>query len=184
MGARPRRSTGFDEELLAFAGAVHDVACRLTRGTALAEDLTQETFARAVAASERFEPGTSMRAWLLSILFNLHRNHQRATARHPEVELEEDAVLPVEEAPPLSFASVTPAVLDAAIAALPEKLRAVVMLRDLQGLSYQQLSEVLRIPVGTVMSRLHRGRAALRKELAAGVLAGVGPKVRGSGSLW
>lgn len=178
----PRRPAAFDDELLALAGAVYDTAVRLTRSAAVAEDLVQETFARAVAAADRFEPGTSMRAWLLSILMNLFRNHQRARVRHPEVELDEEALPAAEEEPPLPFAAVTPELLDGAIAGLPERLREALVLRDLQGLSYLQISEVLRIPVGTVMSRLYRGRLVLRKLLAPGVLERAAKRFSGSGS--
>jgi RNA polymerase sigma-70 factor (ECF subfamily) len=148
--------------------AVYDVALRLTASHPDAHDLAQETFLRALRAFGRLEPGSDVRAWLFTILRNAARNLRRDGARHSTEPFDEESHLaphPQDEAP--DWYRLTPEVLDAVIAALPWVLREAVVLRDLQGLSYRQIASVLGCPVGTVMSRLHRARAALRKLLAA-----------------
>jgi RNA polymerase sigma-70 factor (ECF subfamily) len=167
------RNRALDGVLVAQLGVVYDVARRLTGSALEAEDLTQETFGRAFDAVDRFEPGASPRAWLLAILHNLVRNRRRDRGRHREVELEDDGLAaPPPGEPEPRWAALRPELLDEAIAGLPPKLREVVVLRDLHGLKYAQLSEVLAVPVGTVMSRLHRGRAALRHALEHRLEAG------------
>lgn len=161
--SQPPRDPGFDGEALSHLAAIHDTALRLCRDAAEAQDLTHDTFVRALNASERFEPGTSLKTWLLTILHNLYRTRLRDRGRHAEEALDEDSLdVPAPQGTEESWHTVTSAQLDTAVAALPSKLREVVVLRDLHGLSYKEVAQVLNLPVGTVMSRLHRGRESLK----------------------
>jgi RNA polymerase sigma-70 factor, ECF subfamily len=165
---RGGKARDFDLLVLPYLDAVYDMALRLTGSQSDAKDLTQETFLRAFASFGRFERGSSIRAWLFTILRNAARNLRRDGARHPSEPLDEDSqatALAPEDVP--DWSRLTPEAVDALIARLPLHLREAVMLRDLQGLSYREIAAVLACPVGTVMSRLHRGRAALRKLVLA-----------------
>ena len=161
-GPGPGRPPSFDEEAIGHLPALFDTASRLCGSEADAQDLTHDTYVRALAAAERYERRTSLRAWLLTILYNLFRTRLRARSRHAEVELDEEVLAAEPVSEPVRWKAVTPAQLDEALRALPLKLREVVVLRDLQGLSYRELSQVLDVPSGTVMSRLYRGRMAVK----------------------
>ena len=161
---RARADTEFVLLVVPHLDAVYDMALRLTGVPSDANDLAQETYLKALAAFGRFQPRSSIRSWLFTILRNEVRNRRRDGARHPSEPLDEESPLLTQvpdEAP--DWSRLTPDMLDALIARLPIHLREAVMLRDLQGLSYREVAAVLSCPVGTVMSRLHRGRAALRK---------------------
>jgi RNA polymerase sigma-70 factor (ECF subfamily) len=149
------------------------VARSLTRHPAEAEDLVQDTLLRAFRAIERFD-GRHPRAWLLTILRNAHAN--RVSRRRPEVLSDEEArraVSPAAEEPEaVVLAGIFDVAVERAFLALPERFRGVVELVDLGGLSYQEAAVTLDIRVGTVMSRLHRGRARIRAALEE---AGLGP---------
>jgi RNA polymerase sigma-70 factor (ECF subfamily) len=133
----------------------------MTRSHADAEDLVQETYLRALRSFDRFVPGTNIRAWLFTILHRARVDALRRRGRSiPTVELEDDG--PPAAVPAESFVL---SGLERAIQALPEALKAVVLLRDVEGFSYKEIAEILEVPLGTVMSRLHRGRAALRQAL-------------------
>ncbi len=158
--------------------AIFSAALRLTGDYPEAEDLTQDAFVRAYMAFDQFKPGTNFRAWMLKILTNTHINRYRKTMRSPETigwdeltnggqrdiglqashePLPEDEVLafiPDEEVAP-------------ALAELPDEFRQAVILSDLHGLSYKEIAQVLDIPLGTVRSRIFRGRRLLREKLAA-----------------
>jgi RNA polymerase sigma-70 factor (ECF subfamily) len=164
MHDEKRRRDAFEAEVLAELQTVHAVASHFVGPGASAEDLTQETYARAFAAWDRYSPGTSAKAWLLSILRSQFLRRQRDAGRHPTVELDDELPAHEAEAEP-DWAKVTPQVLDAALAELPLKYREVITLRDLQGLSYRDVGFVLELAAGTVMSRLHRARHALRAVL-------------------
>jgi RNA polymerase sigma-70 factor (ECF subfamily) len=134
---------------------------------AVAEDLVQETFLQAWKSFHRFEEGTNCRAWLYKILFFVVSQHRRKGRR-------ELAVVTLEQVPDevLSFDPPTPDVLTrrqllAAFELLPEPYRVVVLLADVEELSYREIASVLDVPVGTVMSRLSRARKMLRRELVA-----------------
>ena len=164
----------FDSESLSLFDGVYHVALRLTKNPADAEDLTQETYARALGGSGRFQWGTNLKAWLFTIMRNLHRNRTRDRARAIVV-VDGGAVDRFDGAAP---ASETPEAqllrnaesreLRAAIESLTPALRQVVWLRDVEGLSYAELAARLDIPIGTVMSRLSRARELLYRRLAAG----------------
>ncbi|MBN1203931.1 MAG: sigma-70 family RNA polymerase sigma factor [Myxococcaceae bacterium] len=173
--AQPPRDPSFDRAALGHLAALHDTALRLCGDAAEAQDLTHDTYVRALNAADRFEPGTSLKTWLLTILHNLFRTRLRDRGRHPELELDEERVeLPVSLDNEDTWHAVTSAQLDSAVESLPQKLREVVVLRDLQGLSYKEIAQVLDLPVGTVMSRLYRGRETLRSILV--------PLARGEGT--
>jgi RNA polymerase sigma-70 factor, ECF subfamily len=172
----------FEEEALELADQVYRVARRLVGAREEAEDLVQETYARAFRSWRSYTPGTNMRAWLLRILTNLNvdrgRRVQRTPAMQPleesdyylanklastagEEALEQDQV--VER---LSQDSIVHALAD-----IPPQFRDVVVLVDIGDFSYADAAEILDIPMGTVMSRLHRGRRALKQRLAEETVA-------------
>jgi len=138
-------------------------AYRMTGNAHDAEDLVQETFLRAHRAFERFLPGSNARAWLHTILQRVRTDAFRRTKRRPEtVELMGEG--PATPAPQDALASGRED-LERALRALPEAFREAVVLRDIQELSYAEIAATVGIPVGTVMSRIHRGRALLREAL-------------------
>ena len=175
-----RRRYRFEEEALELADQVDRVARRLVGSREEAEDLMQETYARAFRSWKSFQPGTNLRAWLLRILTNLNIDRGRRLQRTPGLEpLEEgDYYLynRLEESTPdnsdeervverLSQDSVV-----SALSAVPHDFRDVVVLVDIGDFSYADAAQILDIPIGTVMSRLHRGRRILKRELADTVL--------------
>jgi RNA polymerase sigma-70 factor (ECF subfamily) len=167
----------FEEEALELADQVYNVARRLVSSREEAEDLMQETYARAFRNWRSFEPGTNLRAWLLRILTNLNIDRGRRAQRTP-------AMQPLEEGDyflynRLEAASGQPGAAEErvlsrlsqnhvvdALADLPHDFRDVVVLVDIGEFSYAEAAQILDIPIGTVMSRLHRGRRMLKKELA------------------
>jgi len=167
----------FEEEALELSDQVYSVARRLTGSREEAEDLVQETYARAFRAWRSFEPGTNLRAWLFRILTNLNIDRGRKIQRSPDTQpLEEtDYFLynKLEEATPdgtpderrvVERLSQNDAV--SALAELPHDFRDVVLLVDLADFTYSDAAQILDIPIGTVMSRLHRGRRILKGTLA------------------
>src|SRR5579862_3799321 len=175
-GLRPV-SPAFEAEALASLDSLYRTARRLTRDHADAEDLVQETFLKAFRAADRFEPGTNLRAWLFTILHNTARNRARDRARDT-VAVDSEAVERAAEQAPHAGGepAVTPETLllnatlgpdlQAAIDDLPPAFRQAVWLRDVEEFSYAEIADMLEIPVGTVMSRISRGRRALYDALA------------------
>jgi RNA polymerase sigma-70 factor, ECF subfamily len=172
-----RERVRFEEEALALADQVYNVARRLVSTREEAEDLMQEAYARAFGNWRSFQPGTNLRAWLLRILTNLNIDRGRRAQRTPPLQpleegdyflynrLEESAGEPVPaEERVLSRLSQNHVV--EALADLPHDFRDVVVLVDIGEFSYAEAAQILDIPIGTVMSRLHRGRRMLKKELA------------------
>ncbi len=162
-GTRVPREERFEREALPLMRQIYAVAYRLTRNAADAEDLVQETYLRAFRAFSGYTPDTNIRAWLFTILHRARTDSLRKMGRSPRlVELVADgpAVAPAQE-------SLTGGQEDIARAleALPEVFRAAVLLRDVQDFSYEEIAGILGIPIGTVMSRIHRGRAMLRRLL-------------------
>lgn len=164
MADRLRRA--FEEEALVHLDELYRVARRLTASAAEAEDLVQETCLRAWQSFHRFERGTNCRAWLYTILFRTLGARRRELRR----ELEMFDGQPVDDArrpaPGVIEPSVTPHQIEKAFAALPLAFTTVILLVDVEGLSYKEAATALDVPVGTVMSRLHRGRRLLRRRLA------------------
>jgi len=166
----------FTEDTEPFMGALFGTAMRLTSNRADAEDLVQETYLKAYRAYDSFKAGTNLRAWMFRILTNTHINRYRTKSRRPiETELDDvdnlylyqrvgDAGTSPSAEDDLMDRLTEPAVTDA-VASLPEYYRMPVLLADVEGFAYKEIAEILDIPIGTVMSRLHRGRNALQKAL-------------------
>jgi RNA polymerase sigma-70 factor, ECF subfamily len=172
----------FEEEALGLADQVYRVARRLVGSREEAEDLVQETYARAFRSWQSFTPGTNMRAWLLRILTNLNLDRGRRIQRTPDLQpLEEsdyylanklasaggEEVLEQEQVVErLSQDTVVDA-----LSGIPPQFREVVVLVDIGDFSYADAAQILDVPIGTVMSRLHRGRRALKQKMAEETMA-------------
>jgi RNA polymerase sigma-70 factor (ECF subfamily) len=162
------RDQRFEVELLPQLRPLFAAAYRMTGNAHDAEDLVQETFLRAYRAIDRYQAGSNARAWLLTILQRVRTDAFRRRQRRPRTVELPDAGSEIAAVPPPQDALASGYEdLERALAALPESLRSAVVLRDLQELSYAEIAAVLGVPVGTVMSRIHRGRALLRAALAA-----------------
>lgn len=160
------RNEQFESEALPYLRSLYGTAFRLTRNAHDAEDLVQETFLRAFRSFDRYTPGTNIRAWLYTILHRVRTDALRRAGRVPETaELLDDgpAVPPAQDALAQGGED-----LERALARVPEAFRVAVILRDVEDFSYREISAALGIPIGTVMSRIHRGRAALRAALVGG----------------
>jgi RNA polymerase sigma-70 factor (ECF subfamily) len=170
----------FEEEALALADQVYRVARHLAPSREEAEDLVQETYARAFRSWRSFQPGTNLRAWLLRILTNLNIDRGRRNQRAPQMTAleandyylydklsESDGAADDEErvVERLSQDDIV-----TALSAVPHDFRDVIVLVDIGDFSYQDAANILDIPIGTVMSRLHRGRRILKRELAESVM--------------
>jgi RNA polymerase sigma-70 factor (ECF subfamily) len=162
----------FEREALPHLDAVYRAALRLAGEEALADDLTQETMLRAFRAWHQFQPGTNARAWLLTILRHTFINeYRRARRQRPHVDV--SAIEPftvfedVQEADPEGrfFERIVDDEVLAALDRLPEEFREAVVLSDVEGLSYAEIAEVIGVPIGTVKSRIFRGRQALQRAL-------------------
>jgi RNA polymerase sigma-70 factor (ECF subfamily) len=155
----------FESEVMPHARALYGSALRLTRNPQDAEDLVQETLLRAYRGFGGYRPGSNARAWLYTILHRVRTDILRKRGRSPRTtEMTDDgpAVLPEHEA---VLTAGNEDVLQA-LASVPEVFRAALTLRDVEEFSYEEIAGILGVPVGTVMSRIHRGRAALRKALS------------------
>ena len=167
----------FEEEALALADQVYRVARRLVGSREEAEDLVQDTYARAFRSWRSFTPGTNLRAWLLRILTNLNIDRGRRTQRTPDTQpleegdyflynrLEEAGAAPAPEEERIDERLSQDDVVNA-LSAVPHDFRDAVVLVDIGDFSYKDAAQILDVPVGTVMSRLHRGRRILKRELA------------------
>lgn len=175
LATEARDRVRFEEEALELADQVYRVARRLVPSREEAEDLVQETYARAFRSWRSYTPGTNLRAWLMRILTNLNidrgRREQRAPDMRPMEEgdyflynrLEETSANDAEDRidERLSQDSIVQA-----LAEVPHDFRDVIVLVDIGDFSYQEAAQILDVPIGTVMSRLHRGRRILKSELA------------------
>lgn len=162
----PSESSEFERVTLPLLGDCYAFAMSLARRAADAEDLVQETFLRAQRSFDVFEPGTNAKAWLFTILRRLfidrgRRERIRPTYR-PDEELEGKAVAPDDAGPLDDFDHVEAGDVVRLLEEVPEPFRVAVRLRDLDGLTYQEIGRVLGVPPGTVMSRIHRGRESLK----------------------
>lgn len=173
-----READEFERDALSFLDALYRTGLRMTRSKTDAEDLVQETYIRALRFREQFTPGTNLKAWLFRILTNTFINQYRRRASQPETteldDVDESALYrrmaqtTAASASPNPEAELLNSLVDgevkSALEALPERFRTV-MLLDVEGFSYKEIAEMLDIPIGTVMSRLHRARKSLQKSL-------------------
>jgi RNA polymerase sigma-70 factor (ECF subfamily) len=178
LASEARDRVRFEEEALELSDQVYRVARHMVGSREEAEDLVQETYARAFRSWRTFTPGTNLRAWLLRILTNLNIDRGRKQQRTPDTQ-------PLEEGDYFLYNRLEESVGDGAgedeervierlsqddivnaLAAVPHDFRDVIVLVDLGDFSYQDAAQILDIPIGTVMSRLHRGRRVLKRELA------------------
>jgi RNA polymerase sigma-70 factor, ECF subfamily len=171
----------FTDQTMDLMPSLYNAALRMTRNRADAEDLVQETYLRAYRGFDSFEDGTNLKAWLYRILTNTYINSYRAKKRRPEeTELDEvedlylyhrigglEAAMAGRSAEDELLDRFSEAEVKEAVEDLPENFRMAVLLADVEGFSYKEIAEILDIPIGTVMSRLHRGRKALQKRLYA-----------------
>src|SRR6478672_11306098 len=169
----------FAEQAMPLMSSLYSGALRMTRNPADADDLVQETYLRAYRGFGGFQEGTNLKAWLYRILTNTYINSYRAKQRRPdETDLDEvedlylyrrlgglEAARSGRSAEDELMDTFSEAEVKAAIEELPENFRMAVLLADVEGFSYKEIAEILDIPIGTVMSRLHRGRKALQKRL-------------------
>jgi RNA polymerase sigma-70 factor (ECF subfamily) len=169
----------FAEQATPYLDQLYAAAVRMTRNPADAEDLVQETFVRAYRGFGSFQDGTNLRAWLYRILTNTFINTYRAAQRRPEQsELDDvEELYLYRRIGGLEAASLgrsaedelmdlfTDSQVQDAVDALPEQFRLAVLLADVDGFSYKEIAQILDVPIGTVMSRLHRGRKSLQKSL-------------------
>lgn len=166
----------FDKEALVHLNSLYRTALRMTRNENDASDLVQETFFKAYRFWDKFEEGSNCRAWLYKIMTNIFINQYRAKASSPQtVDLEDvdddflfgqlSALGPPDDPEKLFFRKVFDDDVKAAIDEMPEDFRLVIILSFLEGFSYQEIADILNINIGTVKSRLHRGRKLLQKSL-------------------
>ena len=168
----------FQEQALPFMDQLYGAAMRMTKNPADAADLVQETFVKAFAAFAQFEQGTNLKAWLYRILTNTFINQYRKNQRNPYQgaleELEDWQLGGAESATSTVGRSAEAEAIDRmpasavkdALQDIPEDFRLAVYLADVEGFAYQEIADIMKTPVGTVMSRLHRGRRQLREKLA------------------
>jgi len=167
----PQRA--FEAEALTYLDGLYANALRLTRNPDDAEDLVQDTYVKALRFAQRYEPGTNLKAWLYTILHNTYRNQRRDSARDPvapDSELVDQAAdLPARADTPeqILLRGTLDAELQAAFDSLPDVYREAVWLRDVEEFSYGEIAQMVQVPMGTVMSRIARGRRLLYERLSA-----------------
>ena len=167
----------FENEAVQYLDNLYANALRLTHNSADAEDLVQETFLKAYRFRSRFEQGSNLRAWLFRIQYNAFVNRYRRRTKRREIydelsmgpvselSMSREAVSSLSDPDGNALRPLLAAELEAALESLPEDQRTVVLLADVEEFSYREIAEIVGCPIGTVMSRLHRARAALKEQL-------------------
>lgn len=167
----------FERDAMQYTNQMYAAALRYTKDPHDAQDLVQDTYAKAFVAFHQFEPGTNLKAWMYRILTTTFINTYRKDQRRPQIsdgELEDWQIFSASSHTSDQGRSAEDVALDgivdldvrAALAAMPEDFRMAVYLADVEGFSYKEIAEIVGVPAGTVMSRLHRGRKLLRASLA------------------
>ncbi len=171
------REDSFEVEMLGHLDTLYGVSCRMTKSTAEAEDLVQDTIVKAMRARDQFQPGTNLKAWLLRILTNTFINRYRRGGLErdlfdgPDADSLTDGWVGANTMRAMrdpETAALTPLVeaeVQRALDELPDEFRLAVVLSDIEELSYKEIADAMGCPIGTVMSRLHRGRRMLQKTL-------------------
>jgi len=171
------RTARFEKDALVFTSQLYSAALRYTKNAHDAQDLVQDTYAKAFTSFHQFEPGTNLKAWLYRILTTTFINNYRKDQRRPLIsgsELEDWQIADASSHTSNLGKSAEDEVLENiadkdvkdALAQMPEEFRMAVYLSDVEGFSYKEIAEIMEVPTGTVMSRLHRGRKLLRESLA------------------
>jgi RNA polymerase sigma-70 factor (ECF subfamily) len=172
-----QRKVRFENDALVFTSQLYGAALRYTKNTHDAQDLVQDTYAKAFTSFHQFEPGTNLKAWLYRILTTTFINNYRKDQRRPQISVGEvedwqiaDASSHTSDqgksAEDEALAGIADKDVKEALSAMPEEFRIAVYLSDVEGFSYKEIAEITNVPTGTVMSRLHRGRKLLRTSLA------------------
>ena len=171
------RTKRFERDALQYMNQLYAAALRYTKNPEDAQDLVQDTYAKAYTSFHQFEPGTNLKAWLYRVLTTTFINTYRKDQRRPQTsdsELEDWQIAEASSHTSDQGKSTEDVVLEnlpdsdikKALAEIPEEFRMVVYLADVEGFSYKEIAEIVGVPTGTVMSRLHRGRKQLREKLS------------------
>ncbi len=172
-----QKKARFERDALQYTNQLYAAAMRYTKNPQDAQDLVQDTYAKAFVAFHQFEPGTNLKAWLYRILTTTFINTYRKDQRRPQIsdgELEDWQIYGAashtsdqgRSAEDVALDGIVDVNVKAALAAMPEDFRMAVYLADVEGFSYKEIADIVGVPSGTVMSRLHRGRKLLRSSLA------------------
>jgi len=177
------RQDGFLDECMSHMDALYGVACRLTRNPTEAEDLVQDALVKAMRARDQFQPGTNLKAWLFRILTNTFINKyrrgglERSVLEGPDADpladgwVSASTMRQLRDPEQIALLPIVEGEVRKALDALPPEFRLAVVLCDVEEFSYEEIADIMGCPIGTVMSRLHRGRKLLQKSLYAHALA-------------